>query len=607
MAQRKHIFLCLPPNYSYIYLFPPLGTPCLTSFLKKQGYSVTQQDHNMAYFHYLQERMELPKDLKPHSDDVVKTLLNSLFENKANHHLYYAPLLPKQTDPFLPYEDTTNSSFYFTEQLLASEHLERYLEDEEENTFLQFYLQKRIANQILSGDFDLLGLSLISPAQVIPTLTLCNLIKGQKRDFPIILGGQWPSLFRQELAKWPKLKNWVDGVIFDEGETPLYEYLQALEGKQSLGEVPNLFFLEKGKVYFNRKRTEEDLNTLPAPDFDGMPLEDYLASRLNGSGANAVTYQTSRECYWNRCTYCVDLPFPKHTYREKRPDLVIQDIKELKAKYGAQELILSDLAMAPSYMRKFSKRLLEEGISIRWWTFSRLDGALNRELFDLAKKAGCYRISFGMESGNQRVCNFIDKGTKIETMSRVIKDCGSAGIKVTIQAMVGLPSETVEEALDTISFLLEHRRFIDTVCYNIYYLTPANYIYRDPQKHQVAIDEKTRVPFQFFLNFKHVSETGIERKKAKSLVAFFENRWGKSNKEETALPLDFKPGFARPDPKIISIQVGKEKGRLYCYPIPHTQNWLLFDEKKNQTLQWFDEPSLNYESSLQTVSVYSCP
>ncbi len=401
-----------------------------------------------------------------------------------------------------------------------------------------------------------------------------------------------------ELSRWPKIAQWADGVIFDEGETPLCEYLKVLEGRQSLSEVPNFFFFEDGKTRWNRKRTEEDMNLLPCPDFDGMPLDRYTATEVNGYPT--VTYQTSRECYWNRCTYCVDLPFPKHTYREKKVDLVIQDIKELQAKYQAGEMVLSDLAMAPSYMRKLSKRLLEEKIQIKWWTFSRLDGALNRELFDLARQAGCYRISYGFESANQRVCDFIDKGTKLETMSRVIKDCGSSGIKVTLQTMMGIPSETVDEALDTISFLLEHHRYIDEVCYNIYYLTPGNFIYRDPKKHAVVLDEKTRVPFQFFLKFDHANPTGIPRAKARSLIQFYQNRLAvlKGENIKTARE-EMKLKWTDTTPLVTSIQIGKERANFYHFKIPGKEEWRMVAE--------LPKAAVHHETNIRDIPVHSCP
>lgn len=582
MAQKKQTLLYLPPNYSYNYLFPPLGTPCLAGFLKSRGYPAVQIDGNMAYLDYLLESIEgdIPPEIK--NEALAKSLMNVLYAKKGASPLYYASCLPKE-EPFVPYADFTNSSFHFAERMLASPHLERYLEDEAENLYLKFFLKEKLAERILSGDFDLLGISVISPAQVLATLTLCNLLKRLKKDFPIVWGGQWPSLFRMELARWPKLARWVDGVIFDEGETPLLEYIRSLEGKQSIGEVPNFFFFENGKARFNRKRTEEDLDTLPAPDFDGMPLGRYTGAEENTRVV--VTYQTSRECYWNRCTYCVDLPFPKHTYREKDLGLVVQDIRELQAKYGADDLMLSDLAMAPSYMRKFSKRLLEEKIQVKWWTFSRLDGALNRELFDLAHRAGCYRISYGFESGNQRVCDFIDKGTKLATMSRVIKDCGSSGIKVTLQTMIGLPSETLEEAMDTIAFLLEHRKYVDTVCYSIYYLTPGNYVYRDPQKNQMAIDEKDRLPFQFFLKFDHAHAGGITRSMAISLINFYNEqklKWKRKDGAEVPeqnIPADFK------EIADASITLGAERETVHCCKIPGSEEWLFLTDEHLSTLE----------------------
>lgn len=156
-------------------------------------------------------------------------------------------------------------------------------------------------------------------------------------------------------------------------------------------------------------------------------------------------------------------------------------------------------------MKMFSERILQEGLNFSWRCFARLEGAFTKDLFELAKKAGCGDIWFGLESGNQRVLDFIKKGINIETAKRVIVDCHNAGINANLQMMMGLPSETMQEALDTIKFLIEHQGYIKYVGFNVYYLTPACEVYLKPKEFGISYQNRPDVPFKFFHEFSHIT------------------------------------------------------------------------------------------------------
>lgn len=133
------VLLCIPPDYDYN--FPPLGTPALCAFLRKNGIDSAQIDLNLKYRDFLACRIYSSKISLKEQRFFLKPVLKSFFKEKLKGR-YYFDFLPRDSDgtqPFLPYDNNTNSSFYFTERLLSSECLFRYLEDEEENTFLQFY------------------------------------------------------------------------------------------------------------------------------------------------------------------------------------------------------------------------------------------------------------------------------------------------------------------------------------------------------------------------------------------------------------------------------------------------------------------------------------
>jgi len=215
---------------------------------------------------------------------------------------------------------------------------------------------------------------------------------------------------------------------------------------------------------------------------------------------------------------------PKPRYREKSPDLVIRDIKNLIKKYKVKHLMISNATFAPSQLRQVAKKILKEGIKISWWAFARFDDGFDKKTLRLAKRAGCSTLGFGLESINQRVLDFIDKGTKIDIIKRIIKDSHDLNLTIYFQVMIGLPSETVEEACDTIFFLAACRKEMKTEppAINIYYLPPKNKVFLHPQKYGIKISDNRRLPFRFLYPFKHLSGN-IDRSRAQKIISTYNN------------------------------------------------------------------------------------
>jgi hypothetical protein len=499
------VLLCVPPDYDWN--LPPLGTAALTGFLKqKNDLEVEQVDLNIQYRDFLFDKSYFTHKVSPElKKRALRTLLSKYFSTQLNY-TYYSSFLPCR-DNFhflkLPYENNTNSSFFFTERMLSSEILCRYINDETENTFLAFFKENDFVQSIARKNLDLIGLSITSPSQVIPSLTLANLVKKSCPGIHITAGGQWVSLFRKDLLRHNFFQDFFDSFIYFEGETPLGCLIDALEGKRDLDGVPNLIYRENLKFRNTGILTEEDLDTLPAPDFTGLPLFEYTANQ--GNDGLALTFETSRGCYWGRCAFCVDLPLPKLKYRRKNPSLVVRDIKELIAKHQVQELLFSDPALSAQQMQEISQGILQNGVTISWWTMARLDKEFDAEIFALAKNAGCKSISFGFESASDRVCEKLDKGNKRDKTLRVISDCHRSGIMVKLQVMLGLPGETFEDALETVAFLAENKEKISDVCFNEFYLTPGNHVFLTPKKYDIDFTPDPALPFKFFHEFKRIN------------------------------------------------------------------------------------------------------
>ncbi len=493
------VLLCIPPDYDHN--FPPLATPALCAFLKHNGISVSQADLNLGYRDFLSSHIRAKAIRKDTKDVLLKDVLWEFFAGKLKKR-YYSDLLPRTSDgvsPSLPYGNNSNSSFFFTERMLSSENLFRYLEDKQENTFLQFYEKESIIRFLEKEDIALVGISIISPSQAIASLTLGLLIKKNLPQVHVNIGGQWPTLFRKEIIKRQGFFRCFDSVIVFEGETTLLQLVQALKNG-STKRIPNL--ITKGSSEdFSCCRKEENLDSLPAPDFKGLPLGRYLGSRGDNRG---LTFETSRGCYWSKCAYCVDLPLPKPSYRVKSAKLVVRDMLELRKNYKATNLMFGDPGLSVRQMLSISEEIIKQKVKVDWWTMARLDPGFNRRIFDIAFRAGLKQVNFGFESACDRVCDLLDKGNRKERSQRVIRECFRAGIKVDLQTMIGLPGETFGEGLETVDFLVSNKEFIDHVTFNVYYLTPSNYIYFNPAKFGIQFNRDQVLPFQFLVPFKNL-------------------------------------------------------------------------------------------------------
>jgi radical SAM superfamily enzyme YgiQ (UPF0313 family) len=562
------VLLCIPPDYDCD--FPPLGTPALCAFLKEKGIDCWQVDLNLEYRRFLVERINAPSLSDREKERLLKPVLVKFFRRYLKGR-YYSGFLPRRGDgifPSLPYGNNSNSSFYFAERLLSSPYLWRYLEDRKENTFYQFYEDRKTLDFLEAQKINLLGISIISPSQAIPAFTLGLLVKKHLPHIHVNIGGQWPTLYRNVFIEKKEFFKCFDTIIVFEGETALWRLAEALKRNNDIA-IPNVISknCQKGITF---QSAGEDMNALPCPDFSDLRLKDYDGY---SDGEITITYETSRGCYWSKCAYCVDLPLPKPSYRSKHPQLVARDMNELKKKYKAGFLMLGDPGMSPRQMKEVSREILRKRLTMGWWCMARLDSGFNYDLFKTAAAAGLRKINFGFESASDRVCGVLNKGNKKERSLRVIKDCARSGIKVDLQTMIGLPKESFSDGLETVDFLVKNKEFIYNVTFNTYYLTPGNFIFQSPAPYGIEYKNDRFLPFRFFSPFKNIG--GMTAGEAQLLTHLYCDLLEKSESETRNPKKDELPHSARLKRKGLRFSLNGESCRLYYNYDEETGNLFL--------------------------------
>lgn len=339
---------------------------------------------------------------------------------------------------------------YSTEEILQS------FQDPNENFFLDLYREHYLPG-IIKEDIDIFGISITSVEQVISGLTLAYLVKQARPEIHITVGGSIFTKLVDVLEKGSPLFDFVDSFIVHEGETPLLKLVQQLRGEGDLTKVPNLVYRDKtGVVQVNRPFGKEELNALPTPDFDGMPFDLYL------SPERVLPVMGSRGCYWERCAFC-SIPFDHIDFHVRYAETVVQDFKNLKEKYNCRYFFFTDEALPINFLRTFAQKLVEEEVDVQWTGELKFEKSLLRDnRLELLYKSGCRKLIFGMESYNQRVLDFMQKGCPKEVIDQTVEECIRIGMGMHFYILVGFPTETREEVMDSVNFVMDNRRILES-------------------------------------------------------------------------------------------------------------------------------------------------
>ncbi len=264
----------------------------------------------------------------------------------------------------------------------------------------------------------------------------------KKQGFKTILGGVHVTVLPEEGLKH------ADYVVKNEGEDAL---IKILEGKVEKGIVT-------GKPIMN-------IDELPKINRDLVDMKYYQKGKDRNPGThlhfvppntklNSVLF--TRGCPYN-CIFCHNswrgLPVRMNSAKK-----MIEELKELESKYGTQAVFFmdDDLLCSKSRIAEFCKLYKEEGLKIIWGCQARVTSK-GLELLNELKEANCKQITFGLESGNQRILGLLKNDmTTVEQNKEAIKKVKEAGILACGSFMIGNPSETEEEIQDTKKFILEN-------------------------------------------------------------------------------------------------------------------------------------------------------
>jgi len=221
------------------------------------------------------------------------------------------------------------------------------------------------------------------------------------------------------------------------------------DGSPDLGGIKGLAWRRSGEIVVNLPRPFiASLDDLPIPLHEQLPLDKYRMPMIKGPFTFIVT---SRGCPAG-CIYCIKHVSYQFTARVRSPELMIEEMRQLK-KLGIHNIhMYSDLfTVSREQVMELCQRMIDENLQVKWTCNSRVD-YVDQEMLALMGKAGCHWISWGIESGNEQILRHARKGAYPEKAEQSLKWAKKAGIMNWGYFIIGLPGETEETIRQTIDF-----------------------------------------------------------------------------------------------------------------------------------------------------------
>ncbi|MFW5881422.1 MAG: B12-binding domain-containing radical SAM protein [Roseicyclus sp.] len=278
---------------------------------------------------------------------------------------------------------------------------------------------------------------------------------------PVLLGGPMFNL-PGVAEEWRSLPG-VSAIVGGEVEFQLAEMVAALAAGESLARFPGVT-LPDG----TRGAPAAPLRPLDGalyPDFDDFPWDRY-PNRI-------VPILAGRGCQWDKCTFCSDvISASGRKFRSRTLESVLVECQVQAERYGARDFMFLDLKLNshPAMLRGLARDLGAYVRGAQWigtvHVDRRRDNGLSRRDLFAAAAGGMRRISFGLESGSQRLLDAMRKGCSVEGNEAFLKDAHDAGISVRCTMFKGYPGETAEDMEATADFLERNAGYIDRIRFN---------------------------------------------------------------------------------------------------------------------------------------------
>ena len=311
------------------------------------------------------------------------------------------------------------------------------------------YDYRVVREKIVNCRPDMVGITATTPLMN-QLRDISVLVKSISKNILIVGGGSHISAMPTESMK----ESLLDMAVVGEGDITFGDIVDGKSPETILG----IQYRKDGEIIVNAPRPFiHNLDTLPMPAWHLYNSNFYRdkISRLLAKYPPLAMAEFSRGCVF-KCDFCASKNTMALGYRKKSPERCAEEVR-LMHHYGYREFALADdiFTSDPAWAKKVSTAIINTKLKMAWSCTNgiRVESA-DDELFRTMRKAGCYRVAFGFETGNDKILKQFGKGGKasIEKGKEAVRMARAAGIDTTGYFMLGLSPDTEETMRDTIEY-----------------------------------------------------------------------------------------------------------------------------------------------------------
>ncbi len=320
---------------------------------------------------------------------------------------------------------------------------------------------------------DLVIINAVTPS-IESDLSTCGRVKAVSPGTLTAVIGIHPTSLPEECLN---MAPGLDIVIRGEPEPTVRDIARSMKPGMTAGSLAGIDGVScrrGGAIVHAGDRTPlANLDELPFPAWHLVDREKYI---MPFTDTPFLLLATSRGCPYP-CAFCADAAYYGKKLRTRSPGNIVDELAWVRKRFGISEFLFwsESFTIDRAFATAVAQAIIDRGLRVSWVCNSRVDN-VDREMLELFRKAGCWMIGFGVESGNQAVLDAMKKRITISQIEAAIRASKEAGLEVTGHSVLGFPGETVSTMKDTIA--LASRLPFDFVQFYCFVPFPGSPLYR---------------------------------------------------------------------------------------------------------------------------------
>lgn len=336
---------------------------------------------------------------------------------------------------------------------------------------------EQIAKIVKKEKPEVVGITSMYSVYYRDVIEIATTIKKIDTNIAVVIGGNHASSYWDHLLR----NKCIDFIAIGEGEETFLELSRKLLNHESVEKICGIAYRGNNGniVRTNPRELIKDIDEIPFPAFDIVDYTRYLGEgnpySMRPPAAGIVS---SRGCPGN-CVFCTVKAVWGRSWRGRSPANVVDEVELLQKEYNVKEIGFLDDSASVNRERwqGICEEIIRRKLNIKWTTPNGIaHWTLTKEILNKMYKSGCYRITFGIESGNDETRKFLRKPYSLEQAKELIQYANRIGMWTFCTNIIGFPYENLDSINDTIDFAKKCET--DFACFYLLIPQPSSDVYK---------------------------------------------------------------------------------------------------------------------------------